>query len=254
MGTGMKIWILSFGSDPGYVQLSNRLCTKISKSYPDANILVYTVDDLSDHLNQLGAMFKRGYGYWIWKPYIAKKTLQLASAGDVLLYVDGRTAATGRRIAWFDDFLAGKDLDMAAWQTSNIERTWTTGDLFKLFGFEIESEEARTGQFAATVFALRANDRTIQIVNDWYRVMEQNFDLCRDEPSVMRNHDSFIENRHDQSVFSLTIKRAITQGARIMCVSKSQIKTALQPQLSAHPGRKVTISRRFKTLMFKVFR
>lgn len=254
VGTRMKIWILGFGSDLGYVRLSNRLCTKVSISYPDANILIYTADDLPDHLNQLGTMFRRGYGYWIWKPYIVKRTLQMASAGDVLLYVDGRTAATGRKMAWFDHFLARKELDMAAWQTANIERAWTTGDLFKLFGFGIEEQEANTGQFAATIIALRVNAKTIQIVSDWYRVMEQNFDLCRDEPSVMRNHDSFIENRHDQSVFSLSIKRAIAEGARIMRVSKKQIKSALQPQLSAHPGRKVTISRRFKALMFKVFR
>ena len=31
---------------------------------------------------------KRGFGYWIWKPYIIKKTMQTLNTGDVLLYLD----------------------------------------------------------------------------------------------------------------------------------------------------------------------
>ena len=31
---------------------------------------------------------KKGYGYWLWKPYIIKKTLEKMKKGDILLYLD----------------------------------------------------------------------------------------------------------------------------------------------------------------------
>lgn len=31
---------------------------------------------------------KKGYGYWLWKPYIIKKTLEKMNDEDILLYLD----------------------------------------------------------------------------------------------------------------------------------------------------------------------
>lgn len=31
---------------------------------------------------------KRGYGYWVWKPYIIKKTLKIMDNDDILLFLD----------------------------------------------------------------------------------------------------------------------------------------------------------------------
>ena len=31
---------------------------------------------------------KRGYGYWLWKSYIIKKTMDMMKDGDILLYLD----------------------------------------------------------------------------------------------------------------------------------------------------------------------
>ena len=31
---------------------------------------------------------KRGYGFWIWKPYVIKKTMETMKEGDVLMYLD----------------------------------------------------------------------------------------------------------------------------------------------------------------------
>ncbi len=245
----MKIWVLSFGSDLGYVHLSNRVCTNITKSYPGSNILIYTADDLPESLKDRGVAFTRGFGYWIWKPYIVKKTLEMASEGDILLYVDGRSGASGKKIAWFDDFIARADVDMVVQKLRHTERAWSTGDLMNLFGFDMNAEAATSAQFAATFFALRVNDRTRRVIGDWFLIMDEKYDLCRDEPSKMENHESFVENRHDQSVFSLTLKRAMASGLRTAVITKKQIDGSLVPHFSPRPGEKIKISRRIKMLI-----
>ena len=41
---------------------------------------------------------------------------------------------------------------------------------------------------------------------DWIEVFEKRFDLIDDTPSKLKNFEKFIENRHDQSVFSILCK------------------------------------------------
>ena len=82
--------------------------------------------------------------------------------------------------------------------------------------------------------------------------MEKNYDLCRDEPSKTTNHESFVENRHDQSVFSLTVKSAITHGARVALISKMHLDSSLKPHFSPRPGQKIKVSRRIKRLISRL--
>ena len=40
----------------------------------------------------------------------------------------------------------------------------------------------------------------------WLKIFEKNYELIDDSPSKIKNHIDFVENRHDQSVFSLLCK------------------------------------------------
>jgi hypothetical protein len=41
---------------------------------------------------------------------------------------------------------------------------------------------------------------------EWLDVFETRFDLIDDSPSKIKNFSEFVENRHDQSVFSILCK------------------------------------------------
>ncbi len=52
-------------------------------------VILYTPDDLSDVIKSHPLMqYRRGGGYWLWKPWIIQKTLQDHAPGDIVVYAD----------------------------------------------------------------------------------------------------------------------------------------------------------------------
>ena len=50
------------------------------------------------------------------------------------------------------------------------------------------------------------NDKTRQLVNEWYKISSI-YHLIDDSESVSKNNPSFRQHRHDQSIFSLLTKK-----------------------------------------------
>ena len=57
------------------------------------------------------------------------------------------------------------------------------------------------------LFFLKKTETSINFLNEWIEVFEKRFDLIDDTTSKTLNHKDFIENRHDQSVYSLLCKK-----------------------------------------------
>ena len=233
------IHIISFGSDMKYQRLSKRLLSKLKIIYPNANTYVFTPKELPIKIRNYATTYPRGYGYWSWKPFLVLKMLNRVEEDDVLLYIDGRTGAPiDRRIDWFDQFLSDNEYLIAAWQMNHKEYAWTSGDLFYEFSLEQNSKEAESGQYAATFFALRNTKQIRQLVKRWYEVVWYKSHLCRDEKSLKKCHPDYVENRHDQSVFSLLVKWQFRQSSRtLLTVLDHQIysPSSIQPQRKPHP-------------------
>ena len=52
-------------------------------------VILYTPVDLSDEIKAHPLMqYSRGGGYWIWKPWLIRKTLQEHQPGDIVVYAD----------------------------------------------------------------------------------------------------------------------------------------------------------------------
>ena len=52
-------------------------------------VILYTPDDLSDEFKAHPLMqYRRGGGYWAWKPWLIQKTLREHTPGDIVVYVD----------------------------------------------------------------------------------------------------------------------------------------------------------------------
>jgi len=48
---------------------------------------------------------KRGYGYWIWKPYLIKKTIDKLNNGDIILYMDADSTIKMNEINYLYKYL-----------------------------------------------------------------------------------------------------------------------------------------------------
>jgi hypothetical protein len=61
------------------------------------------------------------------------------------------------------------------------------------------------------IFILRKCENTINLFNELYNIISNNYNLIDDSPSNIENDINFIEHRHDQSVFSLIRKKYGTE-------------------------------------------
>ena len=73
---------------------ANDLANQIKFTHIFDNINLYSKEDLIND-NEFWNKHKefiinngRGYGYWIWKSYLIKKTIDKLNNGDILLYMD----------------------------------------------------------------------------------------------------------------------------------------------------------------------
>ena len=236
----MKLKIISFGSNDEYINLAEKTVQSVKNLYSKCETKVFKPKDLPDEINNYARLYSRGYGYWIWKPYIIKKALCKINKNDILLYLDGRSglSKTGKPIRWLDDFIIKNQFDIAIWQMTHKEMSWTNGDIISAFNLDLNSELLLTGQFAATFHAWRKNIRSLKFLNEWLNFLQDNREICRDDDSKNLNHKKFIENRHDQSVFSLLVKTKISKNdstAFKIMQSKKVLNDNLLPHLKNHP-------------------
>jgi len=207
LGSSPNLTIITFASDHRWAVLAQRLINDIRLIYPTASTFIYRSHHLPKWIKAYANEYKRGYGYWIWKPYVIKKALHRMPPRSVLLYLDARFLVVRKqRVEWLDTFLNSSTSDILAWQLSYRECEWTTADLFSFFRSEPCSHSGQTGQFAGTMLLLRNNPKSLHFVDGWLSVLDNFRYLCRDDQSLALNHSDFIENRHDQSVLSLMLK------------------------------------------------
>ena len=236
----MKLKIISFGSNEEYINLAEKTVQSVKNLYSKSETKVFKPKDLPYEINDYAKIYSRGYGYWIWKPYIIKEALTKINKNDIVLYIDGRSGLrkTGKPIRWLDNFILENKFDIACWQMIHKEMSWTNGDIISAFNLDLNSELVKTGQFAGTFHAWRKNLRSLDFLNEWLNFLLDNREICRDEVSKNLNHKKFIGNRHDQSVFSLMIKTKIIKNDLLafkILQSKKILNDNLHPHLKNHP-------------------
>ncbi|GHV54379.1 hypothetical protein FACS1894216_14280 [Synergistales bacterium] len=185
----------------------------------------------------------RGAGYWCWKPQVILLSLEKLNEGDVLMYADAGCDFNPVGIKRLEEYF-----DMAEKNVSGIicfslcfsrgescpEKNWTKGDVFDYFGARFDEKFTESGQIAATVILVRKSAETIAFIKKWLDVFWDHFDLVDDSPSVSPNIKGFIENRHDQSIFSILAKKT---NIAEECLSMDEIEWHGDPKYSNKPIR-----------------
>jgi hypothetical protein len=204
---------------------------RLKKQAFDSNyydvIKIITPNDFDYEINLKVKKFmkdkKKGYGYWFWKPFFISKILKEINYGDIVHYVDigcHINKAGSKRFYEYLDFLNDKNKWLLAFQyhTDYIkfsdlikfekreEFKYTKSDLLDHFHCLNKDEITLTPQFWAGSFFIKKHSESEIFINNWNKVFEENFNLIDDSPSKIPNFSGFMENRHDQSVFSLLCK------------------------------------------------
>lgn len=182
-------------------------------------------ETLKRHINDLlKKNKKRGYGYWYWKPYLIKEMMNNLNDNDIIHYVDVGCHIIKNKNHKFNqylNFLVDQDNWILPFQYNFYESKknngitfperqeykFTKADLINFFNFIGSTEITDTPQFWAGNLFVKKNKASKEFLSEWIDIMYKNTNLIDDSISKINNHVDFIENRHDQSVFSLLCKK-----------------------------------------------
>lgn len=203
----MKRIFVSF-ADTRYIKSLERIKSETELFGFDERYFLTEKDLPKDFFQNINPMiYRRGYGYWTWKPYVVKSMLDKMKDGDVLVYSDAGTQfhITGKQR--FEEYLSMLSVDkpFVVFQQPFLAKDWTKGDVFKYLCAEQWQVNAMQLQLWAGSFILKKTPNTIAVVDKWLDIVKNHIDLMTDKASVSPNLVGFQEHRHDQSVFSILI-------------------------------------------------
>lgn len=177
---------------------------------------------------------KRGNGYWLWKPYIINKTIvEKLNVGDYLIYTDAAMIFMNSSHKYID-FLEKNNASMWMNKLTLKERTFTKRDAFILMGVDTKFYRD-TNQYMAGIQIYKKSDFTVKFIKEWLFYCQDQRIITDDQNTLGKpNYEGFIENRHDQTVLSLLIKKYGEANAGSQNNTKlyyKQVKSIIMPNI-----------------------
>lgn len=147
---------------------------------------------------------KKGNGYWLWKPYFIKKTLEQMEDGELLYYCDSGSHFIGP-INEIIDLIINQDI--VPFELQQKEKLWTKKDAFVLMNCN-DSFFYDTKQRLGSFSLWKKTDFTMKFVNEWlFYACDKRILTDIDNTLGLSNYGGFVDHRHDQSIFSLLTKK-----------------------------------------------
>jgi len=166
--------------------------------------LMNDIDFWDQHYNFINNN-KRGNGYWIWKSYLIKKTIEKLNDGDMLVYLDVGCEIDYKKTDKIKTYMEKlKEYPILKTDVSCVEKCWCKQDLINKM--KPSEDDLNSYQIQSGAMMFLVNPITKKLVNEWYNYSRNYYNLD-DSDSELKNDECFKEHRHDQSIFSLLVKK-----------------------------------------------
>lgn len=195
-----KIHLITFADDKfeGHRTLTNNVASFIEnkKNYRPEDIPQSFILENAEIYYQ-----SKGFGYWIWKPYIVLDYLtNHCEENDIVIYCDSGD--------YFHKDLvdvAVKDLEhtyMTAIQSEYSQTAYTKRDCFVLMDCDNE-KYWNANQIFASMHFWKNSPEARSFAFEWLQTCKNKF-ILTDEPNICGypNFSNYIDHRHDQSIFT----------------------------------------------------
>ena len=205
----MGIHLITYGNKH-YTKSKNRLVDEAMRTGWFSSVIGYGEEDMSKEYKEEFKdilSLERGAGYWIWKSYFILKRLSEIEKNDVLIYLDAGCTIHRMAKKRFDEYINMLENDcMISFQMSEyIEKYYTTKEIFEHFGVSHMDSITDSGQYLGGIRIMKNNEETLRIMQLEYDTYKENRMLATDcFNSKQENY--FIDNRHEQSIFSVIRK------------------------------------------------
>lgn len=175
-------------------------------------VFEYSDSDLSELKAQYPEHFKikRGYGLWLWKPYIILKALARIEEGDYLFYCDSGAIFIDDLHHMLPDLIAsGKDLMVV--EQPLLSHCFTKKECYHLMNWHNYSGN----QILSGYILMKKSDTSIKYMEEWLENMKDIRKAYGKHfiPEIKEFND-FISHREDQSVLDILRQKWGLQGYR----------------------------------------
>jgi hypothetical protein len=213
-----QVFGITYGTAP-FEKALNRLKQEAddSKLFQSFEICRNTDLDASfvDHFRDVLEL-ERGGGYWIWKVPLIQRHLERLEYGDILVYLDAgdRVRTNGaNRFWWYVEQMQRTNTSIVAFEMpQRVEQVWTTNALFDYFKIAPKTplwkKVAKSGQYIASILIMRKTPELESIMALYNQTLYDDPYLFTDKynDATKQKRGNFLDNRHDQSVFSVVRK------------------------------------------------
>jgi hypothetical protein len=179
---------------------------------------IYALTDTIDHpaitdlQREHGAFIAdnpRGFGNWIWKPFLVNWVLADLPENAILFYCDA-----GCELSRFGGREFGRYLSIVERHSGLFfklifnEIDWCKADLLEKFERRLPSIRSRC-QSRATFFFIKNTIKMRVMCQEWLSICcEDSYHYLDDSKSYSEEMPTFVEHRHDQAILSLLVKSA----------------------------------------------
>lgn len=200
----MKKIFITYG-DLGYENAKNKIVSEAKIIGEFTDFYAFDRNDLSNELLTSSIInIKRGGGLWSWKPDIILSTMKKAQIGDIIVYCDAGCSLYPSR-EWERYWSKLEYHDIIAQRIFQKTKQWTRKEIIDYFK-ENGTKWLSQFQYQATIL-IKVTEFTKQFVKEWRDLMIEHpefvMDVLKDE--YKEQLPCFIENRHDQAIYSALI-------------------------------------------------
>lgn len=188
---------------------SQTLNTKMAYKYGADKVIEYSWKDVDKEYAEKYKEFlqyTRGAGYWIWKPWIIVDALKKVDYGDYVVYTDSGSAFV-EPMQLLIDAMEKAGVDIMPFCINKVEKDWTKRDAFIVMDADYP-EYTDTAQMCTTYMIYKKTPHCIEVCNKFLELIVDDR-INTDLPSRLGvpDYEGFVENRHDQTVWSLLCKK-----------------------------------------------
>jgi hypothetical protein len=206
---------LTFGAGDTWPNAARRLARQAEATGLFSNVTVETGDEIFYNWPEFTAhrafieANPRGWGYWIWKPFLIRSHMRKLKARDVLFYLDAgfeivNRLALNRMLALTSR--SGSFVLSSAKYASLNAIYWCKQDLLDKMQREFSIKRTNgIPTHSAGCIAFVKNQKNLSLAEDWYRIASSDAHLIHDTPSIAPQQALYFEHRGDQAIFNFLI-------------------------------------------------
>lgn len=185
--------------------------SKTAIKYGAEKVIEYGPDDIDENFrnkNREILQNDKGGGYYLWKPYILNKAIKSMDKDDYLVYTDAGSIFVNP----IQNLIAcmkreNTDIMVFSLEKEMLERKYTKRDAFILMDCN-SNQFANTPQTIGGYVILKKTAFVEQFLKEDLQYA-QDIRIISDNENVLQqdNYADFITHRHDQSIWSLMVKK-----------------------------------------------